>query len=359
SDLMVGHYVEVEAELQSNGTYLADQIELEDDIEVEGVIQDIGSDSLIVMGVIFFVDANTEIRDSHGNPISFSDLQVGDFVEVEADLQPDGTYLATRIELEDDGEEIEVEGHIEAIGADSVVVNSIVFFVDSSTVILDDDNNPISFSDLEVGDEVEITAILRPDGTYLATRIKLEDDELGEIEVEGHIEAIGADSVVVNSIVFFVNSSTVILDDDNNPISLSDLGVGDEVEITAILRPDGTYLATRIKLEDDELEEIEITAPIDTLFGDSIGVAGIIFWTDSNTLILDDHGQPISFSDLQNGMIVEIRGEIQPDGSIYATRIKVEDFFQDEIEVEGFIDSLGTDHLLVRGITFYVDANTL
>lgn len=431
SSLMVGHFVEVEAELQPNGTYLATEIELDDDIEVEGFIQAIGPDSLVVMGVIFFVDANTEIRGPHGSTISFSDLQVGDFVEVEADLQPNATYLATRIELEDEVQELEVEGIIETIGSDSLVVTGMVFFVDSNTVIVDDDNDPIAFSDLQVGDFVEVKASLQPNGNFLATRIELEDeaqkievegmievlgsdslvvsgivffvdanteirgphgttisfsdlqvgdfvevraelqpggtflatrikleDEDQEIEVEGVIEAIGSDSLIVSGIVFIVDSNTVIVDDDNNPIAFSDLQVGDFVEVKARIQPNGRLLAVRIKLEDDFEDEIEITAPIDTLFNDTIVVAGITFWTDPSTEILDDDGQPISFSDLQIGMIVEIRGEIQPDGSIYATKIKVEDFFQQEIEVEGFIDSLGTDHLIVLGITFHVDANT-
>ena len=64
----------------------------DDDIEVEGPIQAIGQDSLVVNSMVFRVDANTEIKDEYGNILTLSDLNVGDFVEVEAMLQPDSTF---------------------------------------------------------------------------------------------------------------------------------------------------------------------------------------------------------------------------------------------------------------------------
>ena len=59
----------------------------DDEIEVEGLIQALGSDSLgmdsiTVNNLVFYVDSNTEIEDENGDSLSFYDLQVGDFVEV-------------------------------------------------------------------------------------------------------------------------------------------------------------------------------------------------------------------------------------------------------------------------------------
>ena len=86
-----------------------------DDIRVEGNIQQIGGDSLTVNNIVFYVDVNTEIRGQHGAVLQFSVLQFGDLVEVRADFTSNGYYLATRIELEDRGEELEVEGYIQEI----------------------------------------------------------------------------------------------------------------------------------------------------------------------------------------------------------------------------------------------------
>lgn len=329
----------------------------DNDIEVEGPIQAIGQDSLVVNGFVFWVDGNTEIKGDHGEHLSLSDLSEGDFVEVEADVLPDSTLLATEIELKVDGNKIEVEGFIQNIGSDSLVVNSIVFWVNANTEIRGEHGAHLTLADLSVGDFVEVKAVLQPDSSFLAEKIKLKNDK-NRIKVEGLIQAIGGDSLTVNQIVFFVDANTEIRGPHGTTINFSDLQVGDRVKVRAVLRGDGTYRATRIKLKNNQQDEIEVKAPIDTLFNDTLVVAGMEFWTDANTEIVDDDGNPILFSDLQIGMIVEVKGEVQPDSSLYARKIEVEDFFQDEIEVTGIVDSLGTDWLSVLSLTFFVDANT-
>ena len=52
--------------------------------------------------LIFYANSSTEIKGENGSTLSFSDLQVGDFVEVEADILPSGKFLATEIEIEND-----------------------------------------------------------------------------------------------------------------------------------------------------------------------------------------------------------------------------------------------------------------
>ncbi len=336
----------------------------DDDLRLTGAIQAIGGDSLVVNDVTFFVDANTELKGAHGATPDFSNFLVGDIVEVRAKLQADSSYLATRVELQNqsEGDDFEVEGHIESIGGDSLMVNSITFFVDASTEIRGRHGSTPAFSDLQAGNRVEVRASRQADGSFLASRIKLEDgDDDGEVEIKGVIEALGPDSLMVNTIVFAVDSSTNVFDHNNNPISFSDLRVGGFVEVKANRRADGSLLAVRIKQEDDHNggDEIEFTATIDTIFSNTVVVGGIAFITDANTVILDNNRLPITFADLQIGMLVEIRGIRQADGSVLATNIKVEDFFNDEVEVKSVIDSLGADWLAVAGHIFFVDDSTV
>ena len=358
NDLFVGLYVEIEGEDQGSGIYLADEIDFDDEIEIDGVIQGINTNSLVVLDIEIFVDANTEIKDDDGI-ISFSDLTIGDYVEVEADLLADSSYLASEIEREDDESDIEVEGVIDSVGQDELVVNGIRFLVDSNTVIVDDDDNPLSFSDLQVGDEVEVEANEIGSGDYLAVKIELDDDRFDDIEVEGLIDSLGSDFLVVNNLLFLVDSNTIVEDDDDNIISFSDLQVGDKVEVDGRQLSNGDLLATHIELEDDQNDEIEITAPIDSLFTDGLVVSGVFFEVDNNTQIRDDDDNPISFSDLQVGMLVEIDGDIRPDGSVIATEIEIEDFFQDELEITGLVDSLASDLIVVQGIEFIVTSQTI
>jgi len=71
--------------------------------------------------------------------LSFSDLSVDDWVEVKAREQRDGSLLALRVKIEnEDGRyQVEMEGLIDTVYADVIVVNGIEFYVDSSTVISD------------------------------------------------------------------------------------------------------------------------------------------------------------------------------------------------------------------------------
>ncbi len=74
----------------------------ENETEFRGTIESIGSNRLVVAGRSVRVDGNTRIQRS-GNRISFSDLKVGNSVEVEGLQQPDWTVLARKIGVEDGG----------------------------------------------------------------------------------------------------------------------------------------------------------------------------------------------------------------------------------------------------------------
>jgi hypothetical protein len=117
--VVVGSFVKVHATLNTDGTYLAREIELisavvvtpgddddqdedqddqgededEQEIKITGVLESMVAGLWVVDGIEFVVDDTTKIE---GDP------QVGDTVKVEAHVQSDGTNLAHEIELEDD-----------------------------------------------------------------------------------------------------------------------------------------------------------------------------------------------------------------------------------------------------------------
>jgi len=74
-------------------------------IEVKGAIDSLGTDHLVVSGTTFFVDGNTVIKGEHDARLTFNDLSVGMRVEVRAVRRSDGTWLATRIEVEKEGDD--------------------------------------------------------------------------------------------------------------------------------------------------------------------------------------------------------------------------------------------------------------
>lgn len=109
--LVVGDFVKVHATLQTDGTYLAREIEKEDDadqddfeekdgkLEFSGVLESINGSTWVIDGIAVMVDMSTEVE---GNP------QPGDQVKVEAFLQADGvTYLAHEIKALNDSADMD------------------------------------------------------------------------------------------------------------------------------------------------------------------------------------------------------------------------------------------------------------
>jgi len=331
-----------------------------DEVEIRGRIKSIAADRLVIASFTFFVDAKTVVLDHRNRLIRFADLRVDQLVEVRADRRADGSLLATRIKVEDDGnDELEFTGKIEAIDAASLVVLGVKFSVNQNTVVLDNRNNPLKFADLQVGLLVEIRADRRSDGSWLATRIKIEDQPNDEVELTGLIEAIDSNSLTVLKMKFTVNAATVVLDNRNNPIKFADLKIGQRVEVRADRQANGTLLATRVKLEDLQDDEVELTGAIEALTRNTLVVLEKTFTVGPNTVVLDNNNLPIKFTDLRIGEIVEVRADRQADGTLLATRLKREDLPNDEVELTGRISALDNNSLVVLGLKFAVNASTV
>jgi hypothetical protein len=327
----VGLLLEVKAIAQNNGDLLATRVKTEDDhhrhgaeLEITGFIDGITTNSILVGQQEFFVDAQTIILDDHRMPITFGDLSVGNKVEVKAFRQPDSTYLASLIKKEDMPEnEIEFTAQIESIVGTSVTIGGITFATDSNTVFLNHNRMPVTFAALSVGMWVEVKGFKNPDETYYATRIQIEDFIRTEIEIKGNITDLAADYLVVNGITFSVDSTTQVLDHLNHSIEYSALQVGLLVEVKGEQTGTLSAKALRIKLEGEE--DIEIFGRITAINPNSIELNGLVVFVDSNTVYLNHANQPITFSDLNVDLFVEVKMIRSADSTLLALRIKIED----------------------------------
>jgi hypothetical protein len=334
------------------------------DLEVTGNITELGSDYLIVQGYTIYVDGSTEFRGPSNTTVTFSFFQLNDLVEVQADNNGNGTFLASRVKSEDglnNENEVELTGYVTEVGAVSFVINGSTFYVDANTEYRGRNGNTFSFEQIVVGILLEVKADLQTNGDLIAIRVKTEDDHNqhnGELEITGIISSKTSNSIVLGQNEFFVDGQTVILDHSRMPIFFSDLNVGDRVEVKAFRQPDSSYLAVGIKLEDMPGSEIEFTAQIESIVGSEVTINGIVFATDSNTVFLDDNRMPVTIASLAVGMWVEVKGFQKQDGSYYASRIQIEDFVRTEIEIKGNITELTPSSLVVNGITLSVDSTT-
>ena len=361
-----GHEFEARVDINIGGDGREGNNDDDDEVEFTGRIDALETGGITVDGIFFVVNNATAVLDDDNNPIMFSDLSIGQIVEIRGDRHHDSTLVATKIKIEDDfpgdnnDDELEFTGVVDSLGTHTIVVAGVLFQVNDNTIVLDDNNLPIAFSDLFVGQIVEIRADLQGDGTWLASHIKVEDNVRGNDEVEftGNVDGIDSTSITVNGTTFTVDQQTVVLDNNNNSIDFATLAVGQLVEIKGFRQSDGSILAVRIKIEDRNDDEVELTGEIESIDGNLVVVAGLTFVVGDNTVILDNDNLPITLADLSVGLIVEIRADVQADGSLLASDIKIEDRLEDEVEVRGVADSVSDSALVVLGRTFNVVAST-
>jgi hypothetical protein len=225
----------------------------------------------------------------------------------------------------------------------------------------------LSFEQISIGDYLEIKSYKSVDGSLIAVRVKMEDeynDHHGhEVEIFGKIDDIIDNKIVIGSWEFIVNEHTIIMNKNKILISFSELKVNDRVEVKAYKQSDGSFLAVRIKFEDnsgyDDNSEIEIKAQIEAIDASSITVRGLNFSYDQNTVFLDHNRMSADVSSFTVGMLVEIKGNRNSDGKYYASRVKIEDFFNNQVELKGFIDEITDSYIIVNSIKFQVNGSTV
>jgi hypothetical protein len=271
ADVAVGTEVHLKLAAVDGGGFLAVDIFVsdstsdggsEDHATVVGLVTAIGTNQLTVLtddgSKTVQVNDSTVIRKGN-TTITFSQIVIGDQIEAEGTKVDDTTILASHVHVESpEAESAEISGIVASVGTDSLVVTTdtgaVTVTVTSTTTIMQG-HTTIALTDIKVGDQVEAKGT-STDATHLtATSIKDETENETEdenVEFDGTIASIGSNEIVVTtdhgSITVAVSSSTVIVKDHHN-VALSDLAVGNRVEVkgTAV---DVTHVnATQIKVE--------------------------------------------------------------------------------------------------------------
>ncbi len=366
-DLKVGDRVSVKFMNASGGNSVAVLVMVitqnsRKEIETEGKIQVISSNSISVNDYVFTVDSTTIIVGMGKGILKFSDLAEGQDVEVRGYMKSDSTYFALLIKVDSrefSHKDFELEGPIVEINSNSFVVGGVTIFADSSTVIFSRDGSLMTFADLNIGDEVEVKAIMQGDGTYQAVRIKVESEKhRRNIEVEGMISSVNSDNFSVGGYTIYVNSQTKIYSQTNQSLTFADLESGSYVRVQAYPQ-DNIFYASKIKIRKNENSDVFVTGAIDAIEGSNIKVRGFLFVTDQNTEFVDNNRMTITFNDLKQGQIVSVNATAGSDNQYHAVRVRVNNYWRSSVIVEGTIDSLGANLLKVSDKVFVVDSSTV
>jgi len=158
--------------------------------------------TLVVDGITILLSVLTELE---------IDPQIGDLVNVEAVIKPDGSLVAREIKAQgrskkgrEGPSKVEIEGTIDVVNPDgSLVVNGITVIISELTEVK---------GNLLVGAQVKLEGVLQEDGTLLAYEAKTQGrrPSLGNVKLSlaGFVESILRDSDG-NILSIVVNGATV------------------------------------------------------------------------------------------------------------------------------------------------------
>jgi hypothetical protein len=155
-------------------------------------------------------------------------------------------------------------------------------------------------------------------------------------EIEGLVSAVSAGTGTLTVLdqrlgaVTVKSTSTTVLRHGQTSMTLSQIQVGMRVHVKALLQPDNTYLANEIVLQDENVGgNREVTGTVTSVNATEMSFvvqstgASVTVKTDSSTTFRK-RGSAASFSDVTTGVMVDVQGILQADGSILARRVTIE-----------------------------------
>ncbi len=315
---------------------------------VTGVISGFGS--VIVNGVRY--DSSSATVRIDDEPSSDDQLEVGEVIRLEAEVDDHGNARATHIE-----QDHLLEGVVESVDATAgtISVAGQVVIVDADTSF-DDSIVPGSLAGVAAGDRIEVHGFVSSGGQVRATRIETAGPGGAEVEVTGHVSGLDATARRFSVGTLIVDYSTATLED------FAGAGPADadlvEVKGTQFLA-DGALRATRVQKEDGGLggedgDEAEVEGLV-TRFVSPVDfdVAGQGITTMGSTVY-----QGGTSSDLAADVKVEVEGEFNASGVLVAEKVQFKR--SASVKLAAPVDAVDATAGTLRalGVTIVVDAST-
>ncbi|MEZ5894074.1 MAG: DUF5666 domain-containing protein [Parvularculaceae bacterium] len=292
-----------------------------DELEVKGFVDAVapGGGSFDVNGATFIVNGGTQFDSG----LFANDALVGVFVEVKADINAMGDYIAVRVEREDDfgdrrnNAEFEIEGILQSVDTSSnpdvIVINGVTIEVSNASSLLN-----------RVGLRVEVKGTFNASGVLVIGETKLEAEN--NIRTEDRVASINSSSGSFTTRLGLVIAPTesARIDDDVSgggdhltPAQfISRLMVNNYIRARGF--PDGADISwTRIEREDKNETECRLRGPVEAgsisdptfvIEGVTIDTTGLGFggFEDEEGA---DIGRAAFFAGLAAGDVVEAKSD--------------------------------------------------
>ncbi len=186
-----------------------------------------------------------------------------------------------------------------------------------------------------------------------------EQSEQTETEFEGTVDAIDGMVLTVAGRKVAVTDATTIRKDDA-AATFADLMLGTPVEVEGTLNADGTVTASEIRIEDrDDADRVAFVGTLTQITGNTLIVGAVTVNVSSATVIVKGD-TTLTLADLMVGDRLVVRGTVQADKSINATRIRVleREDEPEEMHVAGKVTAVDANTFMIGDTKITTDAKT-
>ncbi len=313
-----------------------------------GVITGFGS--VYINGVEYeTTNATIRVEDSLATE---SALAMGMVVTLQGSVNSDGmTGTATSISYDDNVEgivlanTIAIDGKIDVMGQMINVSADMAFESHVPGITMPEEIVP--------GNVIEVSGYTAGDGMIFGTRIEVKSATYTpgeEIEVKGKVSGATATSFMIGTLN--IDYSTATLDGLTAPIA--DGTYVEAKSIEAIDTLTMTMVAFKVEAEDDDMDDSE---------GSEVEIEGVVTTpvTDNTFMLNSTIVRYNSDTEFEDGTAADIvmDAKMEVEGTYNAANELVAEEIEfrkgSEIEVDAFIDAIGTDSVTVFGKSFTVD----
>jgi hypothetical protein len=318
-------------------------------ITVQGMISAFGS--VVVNGVHYEVNsASIRLDDS---PSSESDLDVGQMVRIDGELNADGKRgRAVKIEAE-----TQVRGPISRIDLTQGVIVALgqTLRINADTFFKDD----LPASQLKVGDIVRISSYTNAQGQAVATRVELKNDDSSSFQLTGKISQLDTTAQtfkIGDQTVDYRNSTLANL--PGQTLTNGQLVRIQGRLVNGVLVASGSLSRSQLSIKQDDssssnASNLEVSGVVSNLANDRFTLGEITVITNSATRFDDG-----TAAQLANGVSVEVYGRWDADKNLLASRVEFKS--QAALDSQGLVTVIdyANNTLTVNGVTYSVNADT-
>lgn len=349
SDLKVGMVVSLAASSSDNGDPEATAIRYEEHLQGPISFIDTEAEVIEVLGQQVVYNDLTEFDE-----VELADLTVGDTIEVSGYINEDGEFYATRIELENDEDELKLKGDVSELDttAQTFTINELT--IDYSGAEFDD----MSADELEDGlyVKVEGTEFDAETLTLIATDVENKDndaedfDDADEIKISGIVSNYDetAGTFEVNQYSFTVNGDTEFEDGSADRLTNGvRVKVEAEYDGEQLIAEEIEFIAKDARqVSEGQVTELDAEAQAFVL-------NGITFVVDDDTSYLDTSGQgarTFSYDDIAVNDWLKVIAVIDDNGDYVALKIKRTEEDDREGEIKGIASDVSLEGMTVAGV---------